>query len=150
MTDSIMQMGEESTVKGYIENYAIDELTFDTLHFHQVYTDRDDKKMVVNRDTILLRYFPEFKTAIERHELTEADYKKYRFNPKRLSYDLYGTTELWGLLLDINEISSAIEFDLKTINVLPVYVVDRIERALNLEKDNRNYNAEEVSAALVT
>ena len=150
MSDNIMQMSEESTIRGYIENYAIDEVTQETLNFHQVLSESDGKKMVVNETSLLQRYMPEISSVKERHTLTESEYKKYRFNPKRLSYDLYGTTELWSLLLDINDVASAVEFDLRTVYLLPTYIVNRIERILNLESVNRNYNAEQVSAELLT
>ena len=150
MSDNIMQMSEESTIRGYIENYAIDEVTQETLNFHQVLSESDGKKMVVNETSLLQRYMPEISSVKERHTLTESEYKKYRFNPKRLSYDLYGTTELWSLLLDINDVASAVEFDLRTVYLLPTYIVNRIERILNLESANRNYNAEQVSAELLT
>ena len=144
-----MQMGEESTIRGYIDNYGTDEITQGSLYFHQVLKTDTDEKMIVNIDSILLRYMPEILTTKEKHTLTESEYRMYRFNPKKLSFDLYGTTELWSLILDINELKSATDFDTKTVWLLPGYIVDRIERALNLEVETRKYNAEQVSADLL-
>lgn len=148
MANNIMMMGEESTIRGYIENYGTDEMTHDSLYFQQVVEDKTGKKIIVNGDSLLLRYMNEIKVLKQKHEFTEVEYRKYKYNPKRLSYDLYGTTELWSLILDINEVTSVAQFDMRTIWILPPYLVERIQRIHNLENENRNYNAEEVSADL--
>ena len=148
MPDAQMQMGKESTIKGYIGSYRVDDMTLNDFFFQQVYEDIKGRKMIVNRESLLVRYMSELKTVKEKHTLTNAEYRKYRFNPKLLSFDLYGTTELWALILDINELTSAAQFDLREVYLFPGYIVDRLERMLNLEKDNKDYNAEEVSSAL--
>jgi len=147
---NIMQMGEDSTIREYIENYSTDDLTHNKLYFQQVIEDKGQKKILINDKSLFLRYASEFLTTRIRYTFTDLEYRKYRFNPKKLSYDLYGTTELWGVLLSLNELSSTVQFDLKTLYVFPPYIVDRIQRMLNLEKDNQDYNAEEVSAALLS
>ena len=43
--------------------------------------------------------------------MTPPEVSLYRFKPKKLSYDLYGTTELWDALLELNQMYSIIEFD---------------------------------------
>jgi hypothetical protein len=44
--------------------------------------------------------------------------QKYRFRPDYLSYDEYGTTILWQLLMYVNGVFSSEDFDLKTV-VIP-------------------------------
>lgn len=56
--------------------------------------------------------------------------RKYKYNPKRLSYDIYSTVELWFELLRINHCSSVTEFDLKN-NQVNVYNVNKIKEILN-------------------
>lgn len=140
-----MIMGKEATMLEYIQAYDTETLTHDKIHFHQVLTDPYGNKMLTNLDTILLKYLKEFNITLVKYEFTEEEYRKYRFNPKRLSYDLYGTTELWSAILDANEISSVTEFDMHMVKLFPGYIVDRVERAINLEKANKDYNEEEVS-----
>lgn len=55
--------------------------------------------------------------AVEEIELTPEQYRTYRFNPKGLSLYLYGTTEYWYALLELNNKISVIEFDLETLKV---------------------------------
>ena len=56
--------------------------------------------------------------------------RKYKYNPKRLSYDIYSTTELWFELLRLNYCSSITEFTLKN-NIVNVYNVNQIKDILN-------------------
>ena len=143
-----MIMGKESTVKGYINAYNSDGFTLQEFYRQEV-LGSGENKLIVNYDTILTKYMYELKDLKERYELSNEDYIRYRFNPKLLSYDLYGTTELWALLLDINEISSVTEFDLQSVYVFPTSIVDRLERILNLEKESKEYNEEAISRALL-
>ena len=69
--------------------------------------------------------------------LTENEEKRYRFKPKTLSYDLYGTTELWHLLLWINNITSVTNFKPKdSIRVFNRGKLIRLERILEKELNN--------------
>lgn len=49
--------------------------------------------------------------------LTNEEYRKWRFNPWRMSEDLYKTTELWFMLLHVNEMFSAREFNKMRLKV---------------------------------
>lgn len=150
MANSIMQMGSGSTIRDYVESYAVDDMTHDKLYFQQVFEDKSGKKMVVNERGLMLRYTAEFLSTKRKYTFTDLEYRRYRYNPKLLSFDLYGTTELWSLLLNLNELTSTTQFDLKTLYIFPPYIVDRIQRMMNLEAENRNYNAEEISSALLS
>jgi len=44
--------------------------------------------------------------------------KKYKYRPDYLSYDQYGTTMLWQLLMYINNVPSILDFDLMKV-VIP-------------------------------
>lgn len=67
----------------------------------------------------------------------EDDYIKYKYRPKELSKVLYGTEELYFILLKLNNISSEIEFTKRRI-----FVADRdslkeiINRIINLNEDS--------------
>ena len=92
---------------------------------------------------------PELKEIKIKVTLDENEYSKYRFNPKLLSYDIYGTTELWFLILEANELHSISQFDIKTIYLFSTDIVEKMTRILNLEKAAKNYNEEEISSALI-
>lgn len=67
-------------------------------------------------------------------ELTEEEYNKYKYRPKLLSYDLYGTVDYWFILMIINNVSTIISFNLKTIRFIPSESLDILELIMNKEK----------------
>ena len=88
---------------------------------------------------------PELKDIKVKITLSNEEYSKYRYNPKVLSYDIYGTTELWFLILEANELHSINEFNSRTIYLFKTDIVEKMTRILNLELDSKNYNEEEIS-----
>ncbi|MGL6099434.1 MAG: hypothetical protein ACRC0G_07400 [Fusobacteriaceae bacterium] len=48
-------------------------------------------------------------------KFTDEERAKYKFNPKRLSSDMYGTTRMFFIILAVNKIKSKIEFDRSNI-----------------------------------
>lgn len=67
--------------------------------------------------------------------LTEEEFAKYRMRPKALSYTLYGTVELWFLLLKINRMQSSMEFNKKEIRVIKPNQIDLINKILVFNKE---------------
>ena len=79
------------------------------------------------------RYFLEPYTV--EIEINDEELVLYQFKPKSLSYKLYGTTELWAVLLMINNCISKIDFNKKKIKVLdPKRIMSFINEVLILEK----------------
>lgn len=71
-------------------------------------------------------------------DLTTQEYNKYRLEPKKLSYDIYGTPNLYHLILYLNNVSE-FEFDLKRIRLLNYSSVnDVLKLILAHEEDNIN------------
>jgi len=55
---------------------------------------------------------------------------KYKYRPDYLSFDKYGTTVLWQLLLYINGVPSVEDFDMKEV------VIPSIQAIIEINKDN--------------
>ena len=70
--------------------------------------------------------------------LTSDEVKKYRYNPKRMAYDLYGSTDLYSFILYMNRFASVKEFSLDNPNIKLMHV-DNLSRFLSniisIEKD---------------
>lgn len=79
-------------------------------------------------DPLVNKYWDIIMKYVDSVELTEDLKLQYRFNPKAVSYDLYGTTEYWSMLLYINECHSTLDFDL---NVLKYIEPDEIDDLIN-------------------
>lgn len=65
-------------------------------------------------------------------KLNEDEYDIYCQNPKLLSKKLYGTMDLWYILLRVNRCSSPFNFKSKTVKVMHPDKLDVINRILNL------------------
>ena len=150
MADSTMSMNNSSTIADYVRAYETEPITYSNFYLAQVLTGNNNRKMLVNFNSIVVKYMPELKKMIEKVTLSPEDYAKYRFNPKLMSFDLYGTTELWFLLLDINELHSVSEFDLRTLYIFQSDIVDKLSRVINLEQGVRDYNEEVISQDLLS
>lgn len=149
MAESIMTMGKNPTVAEYIADYNSEELVCSAFYLKQVFVSNANKKMLVNFSNLVIKYMPELKELKVKIELSNQEYAKYKYNPKVLSHDIYGTTELWFLILEANEMHSVVEFDSRTIYLFRTDIVEKLTRILNLETESKDYNEEQVSADLI-
>lgn len=150
MAESTMGMGFESTIQEYIAQYNSEELISSAFFLKQVFTTENNKKMLVNFNNLVIKYMPELKTIKTKISLSEEEYAKYKYNPKLLSFDIYGTTELWFLILEANELHSVTQFNSRTIYLFRTDIVEKMTRILNLERVSKDYNEEEISKELIS
>jgi len=139
--------GEVATIDDYIRAYKNEDLTIDALYLQKVLTTKKNY-LILNWDNLMVKYMPEFRAIKKRIRLNDKEYIKYRYNPKRLSYDLYGTTELWFLIMEANELYSIYEFDLRVVDLYNTSLVNRILRVINLEEEFKDYNKDEINNLL--
>ncbi len=149
MADYRMGMGLNPTVKEYIDAYTNEELVSSAFYLKQVFS-TSKTKMLVNFNNLTVKYLPELRQIKIKISLSNEEYAKYKYNPKVLSYDVYGTTELWFLILEANELHSVSEFNFRTIYLFRTDIVEKMTRILNLELDSKNYNEEEISTELLS
>lgn len=74
---------------------------------------------------IFLKYNEQFADTIQNYALPEF----YFYKPKLLSYELYGTTELWLALLRINVMRNISEFNK---SIIKVYTPDQIQELIQI------------------
>lgn len=63
-------------------------------------------------DNILYTYMDEIKQKRKSVTVTETEKTKYAYKPKLLAYDLYGSTELFFILLAMNDMCNIKQFNL--------------------------------------
>lgn len=63
-------------------------------------------------------FIPVLKDKSIETELDEDNLIKFKYNPHLLAYVLYGTTDLWFLLLRINNMTRVTQFDKKKIKII--------------------------------
>lgn len=84
------------TLKDYVE--ALDDnLRLDTFKFSSM------------NDALITDVLPQYADTIT-FEFTDEEIEKYHSEPKKLSYDLYKTTDLWFMICNLNGAKRSIEF----------------------------------------
>lgn len=140
-----------TTVEDFIQEYDVETIRMDTVFLRQVFWEKGmEHKLVVAESALIDKYLEEIeqhKTAIT---LSTTEYYKYRYNPKLMAYDVYGTTELWFLLMAANELYSTIDFDLRVVKAYRTDILQKIDRMLSLEHEFKVINDDEVRAELMT
>lgn len=136
----------ESNISEYIDNARLDPMRIDTFFLQEFQESKikDNLAMVLNGDCILDKYqkiLDQFKST---REFSKEEFEHYKYNPKALSYELYNTTELWFLLLHVNNMYSPIEFTKNPCNVYTSDIINTLNEILNIEIDVKNLNNEDV------
>lgn len=142
-----MQAGKDSLLTGFISKYRADTFKYDILYHKQV-IQPEVTKITIPWDGLLSKYRNELYEYEMTYTFTDEEYNKYAYNPKRLSYDLYGTTEFWDLILRLNELYSTSEFDLRTVKLYNGGFYSAITSIISAEQPFTNINEEEVTEAL--
>ena len=133
------------TLSDFIREYSVEDLRVDAFHLKEVFFQNGMKhKIVVNGDNIADKYSAELEENKKIVEFTTKEYYKYRYNPKLLSYDVYGTTELWFFILMANEIYTITEFDLRKVKMFDAAIISKLNRMLELDKEFLDINSMEV------
>lgn len=105
------------------------DLSYDILHPKLIISHEEDGENIrVPFSSFINKYRLFLSDIIMTTDLSPEDYRKYVFKPKTLSYDLYASTELWDILLILNQCTSIIEFDLHTVKY---YDPDLLRNYLN-------------------
>lgn len=134
-------MIQSGTIQGSIAEANRAKITHNNLHF-KTKVETNTRTLIVNTYSILDRYWDLIVTTLIDHTISDIDMIKYRFNPKGLSYDLYGTTELWSLLMKANHIQSITQFTKSNIKVFNGTIFDVLNEVLILEKNEIQRNSE--------
>ena len=77
-----------------------------------------DGKSVLLSYNILNDYRKEIFDFIIPITLTNEEFQKYQYQPKKSAYDLYGSTEYYYMILFINSMTNIKEFNRRRINLM--------------------------------
>lgn len=97
---------------------------------------------------VLSDYEQELKALSTDVELSDSEYRRYIFNPKALAYDIYGSTELFFIILAINGICTAKEFSDRKIKLIRAQDLEQIIQMIYNanKKDIDVYNEKQTSS----
>ena len=103
-------------IKEALDTALQGDMTIAKLHYPKVLNDsRLCIKATVNYESRLDYFISSLNDYKSEMTLTQELYDKYKYNPKMMSYDLYDTTDYWWLLLQANEMHSAVEFNKRKV-----------------------------------
>ena len=125
------------------------KISTETTNYQSVLSSGGDK-LVINFESLLTSYRYFFDQLVITYDLNDDQYLNYRFQPKKLSYDLYGTVELAPLLLNINNVVSVSEFDFQSPKIFKSSILDFINEVLNKEKIKITANNKQINTDLNT
>lgn len=126
-----------STIKELINNGKHSTLNTDELSLKTVVTNSLNEKFVVNISCVFEKYYELLTDHAVTVTLTNEEYLRYRFKPRMLSKDLYGTYDLHYLLLKLNNITSVIYFDFTELKVFKPEIISLLNEIQVLEEENR-------------
>lgn len=95
---------------------------------------------IIQIGSIFDKYIDFIKGVCIKVKLNEVERQKYKYNPKKLSYDLYKTEELWSLILKLNNLGSEIEFIPNSIYILNPNEKEMLNKILILSDDEIKNN----------
>lgn len=102
-----------STIQGAINHGMSQNLRYGTYHYVTVIRNEQTGEIIrVPSMSLMNKYRYYLKEIVTiKFKITDEEFRKYKYAPKRLSFDLYGTTEYWSALLELNNCLSIIDFN---------------------------------------
>ena len=98
---------ESYTMEQFISLGRKVSLTYDRYSFKELLSNGPEISIL----NVVNDYMREIKENSLLVKFSESEYRKYRFKPKILSYDVYGTQDLYYVILLANGIIDEKEFD---------------------------------------
>lgn len=94
---------------------------------------------------IIYEYMDELKDFIVTVKLTDLEKAKYKYKPKLLAFDVYGSTDLHFIIMALNGIIDLRDFDLTYVNMFKVEQINVILGFVyNAEKERINMNRDQI------
>lgn len=129
-------LSNKSTIQDIIEYGLEEKMTIRELSLKEIVTNSAGEMFIVNLFNLFEKYYELLLDNTVIATLSEEEYKKYRFNPRLLSQDLYGTRELHFMLLRLNYVYSVTEFDFTEVRVFKSNITSLLNEIMVLESEN--------------
>ena len=102
-----------STIQELIDQIETKEISYRNLH--TTFCIRQNNEVIqVPYKSMIREYMDLMAEDAITVSLPADEVRMYKFKPKKLSYDLYGTVELWAGLLELNKMYSTMDLTCET------------------------------------
>ena len=105
--------GKTSTIAEFISFKNSDDISYNNLSFRDKYD-----SIIYPIKNIIDDYIDELKELIVIVTMSKEEFLKYKYKPKILANDIYGNGELDFIIMRLNDICNAKEFDMQTVNLI--------------------------------
>ena len=101
-----------ANMEEHIEQIKKLEISYRNLHRTAIIENRDEAlgNIEIPFQSIFSKYRNFLKDIVLVVDLDDALSQRYMYNPRLMSYDIYGTVELWDELLRLNHCTSEVMF----------------------------------------
>ena len=103
-----------STIQQYIELGELDEFS----NYNFSILEKIDNLEVPIHNILEHDYLDDLKSLSKKYIMDDEQFRKYRYRPQVLAYDLYQNPELYFIILLINDMTTKKEFDQKEIYII--------------------------------
>ena len=97
-----------NSIQAFINDKPIISTDYATMSFTE---ERERIRFAVG-NIVTDDYYPELKAKCVRVHLSDDDIMKYKYRPKMLAYDIYDNTELYYVILRVNDLYNVKDFNL--------------------------------------
>ena len=114
-----------TTMEEQIDDMTAQELSYSAIHSYCTIEDQvAESELNVPYASLINKYRHFLTSYVGEWELTPDIKRIFMYSPKAMSYHVYGTTELWSVLLDLNNCKSIMEFDLDKVKLYNPYTIN--------------------------
>lgn len=132
-------------VEDFIDMQENDSFTYSTMALYM--QSIVDKTIVYSSDNVLYDYLEEIKSKAVDYTFSDSEYMKYKYRPKLLAYDIYGSTELYFVILAMNNTCNIKDFNKRTIKMLyKSDMSDLLNAIVSAEKNRISLNRESIKS----
>jgi hypothetical protein len=118
-----------ATITEQVEDIKDCDISYRNLHpVAWMINEETDHTIQFPFSSIINKYRHDLSAILCAVRLTEDEQIKYWYKPKTFSEDMYGTTELWDVILILNNAKSIIDF---TPSVVKLYDPNKLKTYLN-------------------
>lgn len=127
------------TLESFIRAGRSVTISYDSLSFKERLSNGTEISIL----NVINDYLDDFINLASYVQLTDEQYKKYRFKPKLLCNDIYGNPELYYIIMLINRVIDVKDFDFKRLRMMKIDVFNALlSEIYNSEKKTINeYNS---------
>lgn len=138
------KFNQVTKLSDYAEYSKSLKISHDKMHLKSKITTSDSNLITVNSTSLPNKYWEYIMKNCYKITLSDEDYITYRYQPKMYCFHRYGTTELWSLLLKVNNMTSVTEFKSRSFLEFNDNIFEILNEILILEDGNIQLNKKDL------